>query len=163
MTQDIIGLVFCVVTSEDCLNMFARKRLLVIAVSCAICSFTSHAAPGARSLAMGGVGVATANYQSASFNNPALLTQSKSNDDVAIILPSLSAEVADPNELKDGIDNFQNAFDAFEAELAGIPQLVDGISNLGQAHGIADSLQESRTNSILRGVRLAWALRLNTK
>ncbi|MCQ1059323.1 conjugal transfer protein TraF [Photobacterium sp. ZSDE20] len=74
-----------------------------------------------RSVGMGGVGVASANYLTASFHNPALATQNKRHDSFGMILPVIGAQVYDGNDLHDRVDAFQDLND----QLAGNPDLVD--------------------------------------
>ena len=62
----------------------------------------------ARSMAMGGTGVATAGSDSAALFNPALLSIARYSDDFTLILPAVGFHVADPEELAGSIDKFQN-------------------------------------------------------
>ncbi|PSW09171.1 hypothetical protein C9J01_21320 [Photobacterium rosenbergii] len=64
-----------------------------------------------RSVGMGGVGVASANYLSASFHNPALATQNKTHDRFGMILPVVGARVFDGDDLHDRVDDFQDLND----------------------------------------------------
>jgi hypothetical protein len=59
-------------------------------------------------MAMGGAGVAVATPDAAPLFNPALLSISKESDKFSIILPTVGVRVADPENLRDDIDNFQN-------------------------------------------------------
>ena len=101
------------------------KKGLAVAISSVLFSFAAHAVQDARSIAMGGTGVASGSYQSAAFYNPALLTKSKANDNFSLILPSIAGEVADPSDLIDNLDEFQLAFDDFEAQLRAIEHLIE--------------------------------------
>ncbi|CAM4297163.1 conjugal transfer protein TraF [Vibrio neonatus] len=65
-----------------------------------------------RTTAMGGTGVASGNYLSASFINPALLANSKESDSFGILLPSIGVRaldqddtLSDINDLQDNVDN----------------------------------------------------------
>lgn len=58
----------------------------------------------ARGDAMGGTGVASAHYGSGVLINPALLAKSKEEDDVAIIFPSVGAQISDKDNLQDKIN-----------------------------------------------------------
>lgn len=61
-----------------------------------------------RSMAMGGAGVAVGAPDAAPLFNPALLSTSKESDDFALILPTVGVRIADPDNLRDSIDSFQN-------------------------------------------------------
>ena len=87
------------------------------AVTCALLSIYSPsvlaAANGAdaRSAAMGGTGVASANYLEAGFYNPALAVNYNNNDDFGLILPTVGVAVNDKNDLINNIDNFKDVYD----------------------------------------------------
>lgn len=93
--------------------MSYRLSYLSIALLCASGSALAQQTD-ARAIAMGGTGVAGASYHQASFYNPALLTHFNDSDDFALVLPAISASVADNDELIDGIDNLQDALDRLD-------------------------------------------------
>ncbi len=62
----------------------------------------------ARSMAMGGTGVAIAGSDVAALFNPALLSIARYSDDFTLMLPSIGLRVADPENLIDSIKDFQN-------------------------------------------------------
>jgi len=62
----------------------------------------------ARGDAMGGTGVASAHYSSGVLINPALLAKSQAEDDVAIIFPSVGAQISDQDNLQDKIDEISD-------------------------------------------------------
>ena len=129
--------------------MFMSEKGLAVAISSVLFSFAAHAVQDARSIAMGGTGVASGSYQSAAFYNPALLTKSKANDNFSLILPSIAGEAADPSDLIDNLDEFQLAFDDFEGQLRAIEHLIDQGSadfDPALAPGLIASLDDSRTN-----------------
>ncbi|MDV5168157.1 conjugal transfer protein TraF [Photobacterium rosenbergii] len=74
-----------------------------------------------RSVGMGGVGVASANYLTASFHNPALATQNQTHDRFGMILPVVGARVYDGDDLHDRVDDFQDLND----QIASNPDLED--------------------------------------
>jgi hypothetical protein len=62
----------------------------------------------ARSMAMGGVGVATgARY--AAFNNPALLTTADEIHEWFVVVPTISQQIGDPDQVEDELAAFQQA------------------------------------------------------
>ncbi|MBC7005701.1 conjugal transfer protein TraF [Photobacterium sp. BZF1] len=100
-----------------------------------------------RSVGMGGVGVASANYLTASFHNPALATQNKTHDRFGMILPVVGARVYDGDDLHDRVDAFQDLND----QIAANPDLeeqwraalldldnerIDGDANIGMVIAI---------------------------
>ncbi|PSW05007.1 conjugal transfer protein TraF [Photobacterium lipolyticum] len=61
----------------------------------------------ARGGAMGGTGVASAQYLTASFYNPAMATNYAMSDDFGMVLPVVAAGVHDSDELYDKVEDFQ--------------------------------------------------------
>lgn len=62
----------------------------------------------ARSMAMGGAGVAVGGADAAPLFNPALLSVANDKDKFSIILPAVGIRVADPDKLLDSVDKFQS-------------------------------------------------------
>lgn len=62
----------------------------------------------ARSYAMGGIGVTTADYVTASFHNPAMAAKHDVRDDFGLLAPTLGIQVDDPNDL------FNDATDLYD-------------------------------------------------
>jgi len=69
-------------------------------------------ATDARTDAMGGAAVASGDYLSAPLHNPALLGEFDDADDVGLLLPALTLEASDPDNLEQHLDEFQQAYDA---------------------------------------------------
>lgn len=67
----------------------------------------------ARNDAMGGTGVASANYLAAPFYNPALLTRAATGDELGLLLPAVGAEMLDKDELKQSADDFMDTTDDY--------------------------------------------------
>lgn len=88
-----------------------KKTLLVSGIALTLSS-NVFAASDARSVGMGGVGVATADYLSAPVHNPALAAKYKKIDDVGLMLPSVSATLNDSDEVYDKIDEIQDLINA---------------------------------------------------
>ncbi|HEY0210456.1 conjugal transfer protein TraF [Acerihabitans sp.] len=70
----------------------------------------------ARNDAMGGTGVASSHYGAAPLVNPALLAEHDENDNVSIILPAVGVRVSDPDNLQNGFDKVQTAWDRLKDE-----------------------------------------------
>ncbi|GAM57586.1 traF-related protein [Vibrio ishigakensis] len=64
-----------------------------------------------RSVAMGGTGVASANFMSASFHNPALAAKGESEHNFGMILPTVTASVHDGEGVLDKLDTYFDAED----------------------------------------------------
>ncbi|EBA1948262.1 TPA: conjugal transfer protein TraF, partial [Klebsiella pneumoniae] len=69
----------------------------------------------ARGDAMGGTGVASAHYGTAALSNPALLTHFGPTDDFSLVLPSVGAQVSDPDNTVDKADDVKDLWDRFDA------------------------------------------------
>ena len=113
-----------------------KKSLVATFISSAIIvSFSTNAATSymeARNDAMGGVGVASSHYGAAALSNPALLTHSNKDDDFSLILPSIGAQVSDPDKTIDVADDVQDLWDNFENSVdsqIGIDQSATALRN----------------------------------
>lgn len=107
--------------------MKITKKGLSLAVAAALpfVSFSSVAmfnGADARGGAMGGTGVASAEYLAASFYNPAMATNYTQGDDFGMILPVVAIGVLDSDDLYSEVEDFQDINDRLsdnpsEAEL----------------------------------------------
>lgn len=106
-------------------NNKARVSALSLSVMAMLASSSVYAAGTymeARNDAMGGTGVASSHYGAAALANPALLAHYGERDDVSLILPSVGAQVSDPDHLQDGVDRVTDAWDRFDDLVgAGLP------------------------------------------
>jgi hypothetical protein len=90
-------------------------KTIAIAISLPFCSSQVFAAPNnfsdARSIAMGGTGVASSSRTGASFFNPAMLAINQDNswDGFGLILPSISAHAADEEQVIKRILDYQDS------------------------------------------------------
>lgn len=115
---------------------------LALAVSLSAASTSALAAPQsfntARSLAMGGTGVAIAHPATANTANPAMLAsgQHEWSDDFGLILPSVNVRLADEEEVVDQIDDIQDAIDAYDDSASMSP--IQAQAEAGKLH---DQLQ----------------------
>jgi len=97
------------------------RLTIAIAITITAAPSTAFAAPQsfktARSLAMGGAGVAIAHPASANIANPAMLDSRHHDwsDDFGLILPSVNAAYADEEEVVDRIDNIQADIERYDA------------------------------------------------
>ncbi|WP_438437050.1 conjugal transfer protein TraF [Kluyvera sichuanensis] len=62
----------------------------------------------ARNDAMGGTGVASANYGSGVLINPALLAKAKPDDGITLIAPTIGAQISDKDDLRSKIDDISD-------------------------------------------------------
>ncbi|EFH7844032.1 conjugal transfer protein TraF [Escherichia coli] len=79
---------------------------------------------------MGGTGVASSHYYAAALANPALMTTATASDDFSLILPSIGAQVSDPDHLQDAVDGVKDAWDRYEAELSGAGAPLEAATDL---------------------------------
>jgi len=121
------------------------KKALAAAIGIAISLptlATQFNANGARSMAMGGVGVASGRGVEAAFYNPALLSKQK-NDDYEIILPYFSVNVADDDNLIDDFDDFDDKVDALDNALDAANEAIrtnDSANAVTAASNLSDAL-----------------------
>ena len=97
--------------------MFNKKTLALMIIS--VTTFNAHAALqsfDARSHGMGGVGVASSDYLTASFHNPALAAKYHDSDDFGLLLPAVGAQVFDGTDMIKRADDFSNIYDNFKAD-----------------------------------------------
>lgn len=74
----------------------------------------------ARNDAMGGTGVASANYGSGVLINPALLAKAKPDDDITLIVPTIGAQISDKDDLRSKIDDISDEIDNYRQVLSTI-------------------------------------------
>ncbi|MBE9568747.1 MAG: conjugal transfer protein TraF [Proteobacteria bacterium] len=96
------------------------KNKILTAVTLSVLSQSVQAIPftfEGRSLAMGGVSVATADLATAAWANPAMLTNQRPDDDFSLLI-GVGAFVRDDDDLLTDIDDFQAASDRLQAAKA---------------------------------------------
>ncbi|OOF17758.1 hypothetical protein BZG79_03995 [Salinivibrio sp. MA427] len=93
---------------------FKTKALVVALVACSTSALAATNPTDARANAMGGVGVASGDYLSAGFHNPALAALDPDSA-FGVLIPYIGAEARDPDELIDGLDDVADAFDQQDA------------------------------------------------
>ncbi|OOE79306.1 hypothetical protein BZG72_14000 [Salinivibrio sp. PR6] len=93
---------------------FKTKALVLALATCSASAMAATNPTDARGNAMGGVGVASGDYLSAGFHNPALAALDPDSA-FGVLVPYLGAEVRDPDELVDGLDDVADAFDTNDA------------------------------------------------
>ncbi|POT57147.1 conjugal transfer protein [Citrobacter amalonaticus] len=74
----------------------------------------------ARNDAMGGTGVASANYGSGVLINPALLAKSQPDDEITVIFPALGGQISDKDNLRDKIDDITDDINSYRHSLDNI-------------------------------------------
>lgn len=89
---------------------FKTKALVVALAACSTSALAATNPTDARANAMGGVGVASGDYLSAGFHNPALAALDPDSA-FGVLIPYIGAEARDPDELIDGLDDVADAFD----------------------------------------------------
>lgn len=93
------------------ISMITRCVSLALLVSAAPSVNAATNWMEARGDAMGGTGVASAHYGTAALSNPALLTTSGPTDDFSLVLPSVGAQVSDPDKTVDKADDVKDLWD----------------------------------------------------
>ncbi|ELF7043051.1 conjugal transfer protein TraF, partial [Salmonella enterica] len=88
----------------------------------------------ARNDAMGGTGVASSGYGAAPLANPALLTRHAQNDHFSLILPSVGAQLSDPDDVSDKADKARDDWKRFDsavdsASRTGVEQAAASLKN----------------------------------
>ncbi len=114
-----------------------KRSLLIAAISllCTSSAFAGAYAFNARQDAMGGAGVSSANYLSAPFYNPALLSHYNESDDVGVLLPVVGAEVFDKDDLYNKGDDFADSFDNYQNDAALAEETLNQLQELQGATG----------------------------
>ncbi len=121
------------------------KKQLSIAIIASLYGLNAQAAE-VRSMGMGGVSAVGGSYLSAPTNNPALLaSQIDESDDFGMILPGVSIEAEDSNDLVNGIDEFQDAYDNLEMLLEAAENDPQG-ANEEQLEAARENLIEKFAN-----------------
>ncbi|OOE88040.1 conjugal transfer protein TraF [Salinivibrio sharmensis] len=93
---------------------FKTKALVLALATCSASVMAATNPTDARGNAMGGVGVASGDYLSAGFHNPALAALDPESA-FGVLVPYLGAEVRDPDELVDGLGDVADAYDTNDA------------------------------------------------
>lgn len=93
---------------------FKTKALVAALAACSTSALAATNPTDARANAMGGVGVASGDYLSAGFHNPALAALDPESA-FGVLIPYLGGEARDPDELIDGLDDVADAFDQQDA------------------------------------------------
>ncbi|WP_252440311.1 conjugal transfer protein TraF [Citrobacter amalonaticus] len=146
-------------------------NLLVVAITGSLlASQTASAANSwteARNDAMGGTGVASANYGSGVLINPALLAKSQPDDDITVIFPAIGGQISDKDNLRDKIDDVTDDVNHYRRSLDNINPLdlfVPGSAGYRQvstaAGDLADQLEslKGKTASAKAGGGLAVSI-----
>jgi opacity protein-like surface antigen len=96
-------------------SMITRCISVALLVSAVPSVYAATGWMEARGDAMGGTGVASAHYGTAALSNPALLTHFGPTDDFSLVLPSVGAQVSDPDNTVDKADDVKDLWDRFDA------------------------------------------------
>lgn len=152
-----------------------KHKLSVVAI--AVSFFAANQAGAAntwaeaRNDAMGGTGVASANYGSGALINPALLAKAKQEDDVTVILPAVGAQISDKDDLRNEIDNINDKINGYKDFVDGLTQtqvLLNPGSVVNQFQSAAGDLANEldflrgKTAQAKAGAGIAVAIPTNT-
>jgi len=131
-----------------------KKNLKLSVVALAVSFFVANQAGAAntwaeaRNDAMGGTGVASANYGSGVLINPALLAKAKPEDDITVILPSVQAQITDKDNLRDEIDDIRDKIDGYRDvvdNLTAAQVIANPLGTVGQFQSAAKDLADELT------------------
>ncbi|WP_429919832.1 conjugal transfer protein TraF [Lelliottia nimipressuralis] len=132
-----------------------KKHFKFSVVSIAVSLFMANEAGAAntwteaRSDAMGGTGVASGNYGSGAFINPALLAKAKPDDDITVILPSSAHRLPTKIICRIRIDDISDKVDYYD----------DVINSLTAAEIIANPLDPLTSFRVPRKISLtSWTI-----
>jgi hypothetical protein len=137
----------------------ARGLTMLLALSGLLMAPGAHALPfgafDARTLAMGGVGVATGSRYAA-FNNPALLTTAEEIHEWFMLLPTAGRQLSDPDAVEDGLTAFQDAADTLAASpspanAAAVQTGLDGLADKQYRYGHNTAVMLAIPSRILSG------------
>ena len=147
-----------------------KNNLKLSVVAIAVSFFVANQAGAAntwaeaRNDAMGGTGVASANYGSGAFINPALLAKAKPEDNVTVILPTVGAQITDEDNLRDEINDISDKIDYYKDIVNNLTLrevLLNPVGTVDQfqmaAKDLADSLDylDGKTASANAGAGIA--------
>jgi len=105
-----------------------------------------------RALGMGGVGVTVATSRNASLINPAALAATHDDDNFALGLPILGARVADPDKLRDDIDDLESSGDSLTASLDAFNIAINDINATISGAGTPSNGQITTAESTSRAL-----------
>ncbi|MCG6938590.1 MAG: conjugal transfer protein TraF [Gammaproteobacteria bacterium] len=111
--------------------MNIKNRILSV-VALSVLSQNAGAIPFAfegRSLGMGGVAVATADLATAAWANPAMLTNQRPGDDFSLLI-GLGVFVRDNDDLKSDIDDYQDAYNLYQAAVPASPEQIAALQQM---------------------------------
>ncbi|WP_415225300.1 conjugal transfer protein TraF [Psychromonas sp.] len=95
-----------------------QKTILALSISTLLLTSNVNASnkvADARGNAMGNTGVASADYLTAPFYNPALGASFKNDDNFGLLIPAIGVSVSDKDDSLTTIDDLQSSIEAFEA------------------------------------------------
>jgi hypothetical protein len=130
-----------------------KISILALSISGVLLTSQANAAnqvADARGNAMGNTGVASADYLSAPFYNPALGASFKDNDDFAILLPAISVSARDTDDSLTTIDDLQTSIDKYESS--------GSKDQLNQIDRYLDQLDGNQPLTVTAGLGFAIAL-----
>jgi len=145
-----------------------RKSTLLKAIAPTLVLFSTQAAAlpfqsiDPRSLAMGGVGVASGSTANAAFMNPALLSVAREGEDFSLEMPIMGFRINDPDSLRDEVDAYQDdnleanltdAINAFDAAInsGNVAQIESTATEVGNASLAMSNQLEKFTNKAVQG------------
>ena len=124
------------------------KKTLAVCVGIAVSLpslATQFNASHARSMAMGGAGVASGRGVEAAFFNPALLSTQREGDRFEFITPYFAVDVADDDDLLDEFDDFDDKVDTFDDAIDAFDRVIetsDSANAVGASQNLSAALSD---------------------
>lgn len=137
-----------------------NKRVLdfVVAGTLLVSSsaWATNGVPDARGIAMGGTGVASADYLLAPFYNPALVAVYRDNDDIGLLLPGIGVSAQDKDDTLSEVDDLQDIIDDFNQ--GGLSAEVENADELNE---YLNRLSDNKATHVSAHVGAALAIPMN--
>jgi len=134
------------------MNKITRLALTISGISLASHANAANQVADARGNAMGNTGVASADYLTAPFYNPALATSFKGNDDFAFILPAITASSRDIDDSLTTIDDLQTAIENHDGST------LPSLDQIEEVNGYLDQLAGNQALTVTTALGFAIAL-----
>lgn len=140
--------------------IMGNKRVLdfVVAGTLLVSSsaWATNGVPDARGIAMGGTGVASADYLLAPFYNPALVAVYRDNDDIGLLLPGIGVSAQDKDDTLSEVDDLQDIIDDFNQ--GGLSAEVENADELNE---YLNRLSDNKATHVSAHVGAALAIPMN--